>query len=104
MKQILKSLELIQDGETTITITPEDYIGANYYLPTECPVSRAIQRELGAVDVKFGCCSCYIDDCNPREDEGDIDSQYHIDSPFTKEDHENLLKSGGSLTKRLIRG
>lgn len=101
MKQILKSLELIQDGETTITILPEDYLEAKYYDPCNCPMARAMKRTLGAVDVKFGAYTGFIDDCALESGEGAF--QCYLEGGFTKEDHVNLLKSGGSLKRKLTK-
>ncbi len=47
MKQILKSLELIQDGETTIEIKYEDAIDTEFMNCSDCALARAVKRELG---------------------------------------------------------
>lgn len=91
MKQILKSLELIQDGETTITITQQDLKESSAFASNfNCPMAVAVKRQLGADLVRVRTYDVRIGE-----------SVFEIVGLFGYLDYCGLVSSGKSIKRKL---
>lgn len=54
IKQFSKAFDLFRDGSVEIRVTPGDCKDASYFSNLDCPLARAVKRELGVEDVVVG--------------------------------------------------